>query len=41
MNLLNEGNGSITFYNSGIIVEDKAGLDRYNRLFKRLDSINR
>lgn len=40
MNSLNEGNGNITFYNSGIIVDDKAGLDRYDRLFKRLDSIN-
>lgn len=40
MNLLNEGHGNITFYNSGIRVEDKAVLDKYNRLFERLDNIN-
>lgn len=40
MNILNEGNGSITFYNSGIKVENKTELDKYNRLFKRLDIIN-
>ncbi|APM37981.1 glutamate racemase [Clostridium kluyveri] len=40
MNSLNEGNGSITFYNSGFKIEDKAELDKYNRLFKRLDTIN-
>ncbi|WP_010246426.1 glutamate racemase [Acetivibrio cellulolyticus] len=40
MNSLNEGNGSITFYNSGFKIQDKAGLDKYNRLFKRLDTIN-
>lgn len=40
MNLLNEGSGKITFYNSGIRVDNKLELDRYNRLFKRLDSIN-
>lgn len=40
MNLFNEGNGSITFYNSGLKVEDKAELDKYNKLFKRLDAIN-
>lgn len=40
MNLLNEGHGNITFYNSGIRVEDKAELDRYNRLFERMDNIN-
>lgn len=40
MNSLNEGNGDITFYNSGVKVEDKAELDKYDRLFKRLDSIN-
>ncbi|MEY8000952.1 glutamate racemase [Clostridium sp. Mt-5] len=40
MNLLNEGNGSITFYNSGFKVEDRAKLDKYNRLLKRLDTIN-
>lgn len=40
MNLLNEGNGSIIFYNLGIRVEDKVGVYRYNMLFKRMDSIN-
>lgn len=40
MNLLNEGHGNITFYNSGIRVEDKAELDRYSRLFERMDNIN-
>lgn len=40
MNSLNEGNGSITFYNSGFKIEDKAELDKYNKLFKRLDTIN-
>lgn len=40
MNLLNEGHGNITFYNSGIRVEDKAVLDKYNRLFERMDNIN-
>lgn len=40
MNLLNEGNGGITFYNSGFKAEDKAELDKYSKLFKRLDSIN-
>ncbi|MDS0527676.1 glutamate racemase [Clostridium sp. SHJSY1] len=38
-NLLNEGSGNITFYNTGLKVEDKAELDKYNRLFKRLDII--
>lgn len=40
MNLLNEGNGNIAFYNSGFKVESKAELDKYNKLFKRLDIIN-
>jgi len=40
MNSLNEGNGCITFYNSGSKIEDKSELDKYNRLFKRLDIIN-
>lgn len=40
MNSLNEGNGNITLYNSGCKIEDKAELDKYNRLFKRLDTIN-
>lgn len=37
---LNEGNGNIIFYNSGFRVEDKAKLDKYSKLFKRLDDIN-
>lgn len=40
MNLLNDSSGSITFYNSGVIVQDDDKLDKYNRLFKRLDDIN-
>jgi len=40
MNSLNEGNGNIIFYNSGFKVEDKAKLDEYSKLFKRLDDIN-
>lgn len=40
MNSLNEGNGSITFFNSGFKIEDKTKLDKYNELFKILDSIN-
>lgn len=40
MNLLGDSNGSITFYNSGMLVEEKADLEKYNQLFKRLDSIN-
>jgi glutamate racemase len=40
MNSLNEGNGCITFYNSGFKIENKSELDKYNRLFKRLDIIN-
>lgn len=39
MNSLNEGNGSITFYNSGFKIENEVELDKYNRLFKRLDTI--
>jgi glutamate racemase len=39
MKALNEGNGNVTFYNSGVKVEDKATLDKYNRLFKRLDDM--
>jgi len=38
--LPNEGCGNIAFYNSGIKVEDKAELDKYNKLFQRLDTIN-
>jgi glutamate racemase len=40
MNALNEGNGDITYYDSGSRVEDTAELDKYNRLFERLDNIN-
>lgn len=38
---LNEGKGHISFYNSGVRLEDKDKLDNYNKLFKRLDDINR
>ncbi|WP_055669707.1 glutamate racemase [Desnuesiella massiliensis] len=41
MNLLNKGNGSITFFNSGFKVEDKNELDKYNILLKGLDAINK
>lgn len=37
---LNEGNGNIIFYNSGVKVEDKTKLNNYSKLFKRLDEIN-
>lgn len=40
LNLLNEGTGRITFYNSGLKVEGRAELDKYTRLLKRLDTIN-
>lgn len=40
MGSLNKGNGDITFYNSGIKVEDEAKLGEYRRLFKRLEDIN-
>jgi len=40
MNSLNEGSGNIIFYNSGFKIQDKAKLDEYSRLFKRLDAIN-
>ncbi|BCN31868.1 glutamate racemase [Anaeromicropila herbilytica] len=39
INQLNDGCSHIDFYNSGLKVEDKAELDKYSRLFKRLDSI--
>lgn len=41
MDALNEGNGNIVFYNSGLKVEDKEKLDKYNELFERLDEINK
>lgn len=40
MNSLNEGNGNITFFNSGFKIEDKTKLDKYSELFRILDSIN-
>ncbi len=39
--LLKEGNGSITFYHSGLKVEDNIILDKYIGLLKRLDTINK
>jgi glutamate racemase len=39
INSLNEGSGDITFYNSGFKVVNTAELDKYNELFKRLDTI--
>lgn len=41
MNALNEGNSHITFYNSGLKIEDREKLNRYSELFERLDKINR
>ncbi|WP_353093290.1 glutamate racemase [Tissierella praeacuta] len=41
MSALNEGNGNINFYNSGVKVEDKERLDKYRELFRRLDEINK
>lgn len=40
MNQLNEGSGVISFYNSGIKVEDANELEKYNKLFHRLDTID-
>ncbi|HAG43555.1 MAG TPA: glutamate racemase [Clostridium sp.] len=40
MNSLDEGNGNITFFNSGFKIEDKTKLDKYSELFKILDDIN-
>ena len=37
---LNEGSGNIVFYHSGCKVEDKAQLETYSILLKRLDAIN-
>jgi glutamate racemase len=37
---VNEGNGNIVYYNSGIKVEDESELDKYRLLFKRLDKIS-
>jgi glutamate racemase len=40
INSVDEGSGRITFYNSGIKVDDSDELEKYNELFKRLDKIN-
>jgi len=40
MNSLNEGNGTLSFYNSGFRVEDKTKLDKYGKLLKKLDDFN-
>jgi glutamate racemase len=37
---INEGQGNIIFYNSGVKVEDAVKLDNYGKLFKRLDEIS-
>ncbi|GFZ30216.1 glutamate racemase 2 [Clostridium zeae] len=39
MNSLGEGSGKITFYNSGIESKDKNEIEKYSRLFERLDDI--
>jgi glutamate racemase len=39
MDSLNEGSGEISFYNSGIKVEELKELEKYRRLFQRLKSI--
>jgi glutamate racemase len=39
LNRLDEGNGVITYYNSGIKVEDAKELEKYKKLFQRLDTI--
>lgn len=41
MNSLNEGNGNIVYYNSGLKIEDEKELYKYRQLFKRLDIINK
>lgn len=40
MNSLNEGNGNLSFYDSGFKVEDKTKLDKYGKLLKKLDDFN-
>lgn len=40
MDNYSEGNGCITFYNSGIKVEDSNTLNKYRELFQRLDSLS-
>lgn len=39
-NALNEGSGSITFYNSGVKVENKKNLTAFSTLLERLDAVN-
>lgn len=39
-NCLNEGKGSIVYYNSGYKIDDETKLYEYSKLFKRLDFIN-
>ncbi|MCQ4923661.1 glutamate racemase [Tissierella carlieri] len=41
MDAINEGDGNIVFYNSGLKVENKEKLANYGELFKRLDIINK
>ncbi|CAK7026255.1 glutamate racemase [Tissierella sp.] len=41
MDAINEGDGNIIFYNSGLKVENKEKLANYGELFKRLDIINK
>jgi len=37
---INEGSGQVVYYNSGRKVTDNAGLQKFQRLFKRLDDIS-
>jgi len=39
-NALNEGSGSIAFYNSGVKVENKENLTAFSTLLERLDAVN-
>lgn len=39
-NIINEGNGDITFYNSGLEINNSEKADKYKHLFKTLDKIN-
>ncbi len=40
MDIYSEGNGRVTFYNSGIKVEDNNTLNKYRELFQRLDGLS-
>lgn len=40
MHCVNEGKGNITFYNSGVKVEDEAGLAKYRKMLERLDTLD-